>query len=691
MLPPVLSIDTSLVRSDGTSLIWGDTTDDNGDPLTIISQYLLYSDDSQSVASFYKVPVSGENHTLLDVVDGTTYLIKLVQEIASGLVYSNILSVYASSKPSPPSIQSIVGIDNGMTINLSYASDGASVMSKVTFLLADSTDIFTIEKDLVYQAGQPAPTSFDLLESDNSAIVNGASFEIACFTTNSRGDSAISNAMLGSPSNLPDSPQSLATLPPISPEYWNQSIWLSWSDPADFSQYSSDSTLQYEVQFDVGASGVWTSVTGEVSALPSPRQLKINSLSNGVSTQFKIRYINSNGIGAWSSIISATPFNISSGVVAFTAVDGNEQISFSWAIPTNLGGLSLDRYYIMDTTGNNSANLNASRTSYVWDSGNFINGSSYNFSLTPVTIDGNGVRWNGQAVYFNNQIPYTVPDAPTNLQAVASNQSVTLSWVAPPDNGRSITGYKVSYTFAGITSINDYNAELSQTIYTLTNGTSYSFKVQALNEAGYGDWSDEVSAIPFTPPSEPLNFSVVAGDTQITASWSPSQNTGGYAITQYAISSTDEFGSSSSTTVLASEALLGDGSFSKVLSDMVNGVSYTLKVKAVTDVAQSEWTPVETVIPFGQPIVNSVVASGKTLTAVVAPNGRKIIEYHALAIDSDPSPDDVFFIEQAVDDDTYSGTVTYSIPFALSGDISKYLFFVSTEQGNSAVNTNFAG
>lgn len=690
MPAPIISIDAALVRSDGTSLQWIDATDDNGDTLVIISQYLLYSDDSQSVASFYKVPVSGDKHTLLDLVDGTTYLIKLVQEVDSvGLVYSNLLSVYASSKPSAPSIQSIVGIDNGMTMNLSYASDGASIMSKVTFLLANGSDIFTIEKNLVYQSGQPAPTAFDLLLSDNAAIVNGATFEVACFTTNDRGDSVISNAMLGAPSNLPDAPQSLATVAPVSPGYWNQSIWLSWDDPADYSQYSDDASLQYEVQFEIGGSGVWTSVVGDVAALPSPqRQVQINSLSNGVSTQFKVRYINSNGIGAWSSTISATPFNISSGVVGFSAVDGNEQISFSWEIPTNLGGLPLYQYKLLESTTNTEQSLDSGDTSYTWSG--LTNGDSYSFTMTPVTIDSNAQMWDGVAMSLNDQVPFTVPDAPTGLQAVASDSSVTLSWVTPSDNGRTITGHKILVTSTNSSKIDYANADSSQTVYNLVNGTSYTFQVQAQNAGGYGQSSTTVSAIPFMSPSEPLNFNIAPGDTQITATWSPPQNNGGYPITQYVISATDEFNSTSSTTVLASDALV-DGSFSKVLIDMVNGVSYSLKIKAVTNVAQSLWTPDQLVIPFGHPTVNSVSINGQSLTAVVSPNGRKIIEYHALAIDSDPSPDDVFYVEQAVLDETYSGSVTYSIPFALSGNISKYLFFVSTEQGNSAVSTNFAG
>jgi large repetitive protein len=275
-----------------------------------------------------------------------------------------------------------------------------------------------------------------------------------------------------------------------------------------------------------------------VSDLPSPRQLQINSLSNGISTQFKIRYINSNGIGAWSSTISATPFNISSGVVGFTAVDGDHQVTLSWSIPSNLGGLPLHQYKLLESTTNTEQMLDSGDTSYIWSG--LTNGVSYSFTLTPVTIDENAQMWDGVGVSLSDQIPYTIPEPPTNLTALASNQSITVSWDAPYDNGRAITGYKVQLSYQaalGTTSFTPppYNADLSQTIYGLTNGTTYTVKVSAKNGAGYSDYSTTISAIPFAAPSEPLNFNATAGDTQITATWSASQNDGGYSITQYVI------------------------------------------------------------------------------------------------------------------------------------------------------------
>jgi hypothetical protein len=97
---------------------------------------------------------------------------------------------------------------------------------------------------------------------------------------------------------------------------------------------------------------------------------------------------------------------------------------------------------------------------------------------------------------------------------------------------------------------------------------------------------------------------------------------------------------------------LGDGSFSKVLSDMVNGVSYTLKVYAVTETAVSDWTDVRTATPLavvheGAPLaphaldVELMVSAIRlnwnrfydpTIThykvTVTSPDGQTEIDYH---------------------------------------------------------------
>ena len=106
---------------------------------------------------------------------------------------------YACSRKLPLTIESIVRIDNGMVIHLTYASDGPTLSINFTLVLSNANDSnkFTIERELVYESDQATivTASFKLLNSDNGAIVNGASFEIQCFVTNNRGDSLSSNVI----------------------------------------------------------------------------------------------------------------------------------------------------------------------------------------------------------------------------------------------------------------------------------------------------------------------------------------------------------------------------------------------------------------------------------------------------------------------------------------------------------------
>ena len=86
---------------------------------------------------------------------------------------------------------------------------------------------------------------------------------------------------------------------------------------------------------------------------------------------------------------------------------------------------------------------------------------------------------------LSNVLAATVPSAPTNFTAVAGDGQVTLVWFAPEsDGGSTVTKYQVSID-GGISWI-DVDLLTAYTISGLTNGTTYTFAVRAVNSIGSG-------------------------------------------------------------------------------------------------------------------------------------------------------------------------------------------------------------
>src|SRR5207247_3960788 len=118
--------------------------------------------------------------------------------------------------------------------------------------------------------------------------------------------------------------------------------------------------------------------------------------------------------------------------------------------------------------------------------------------------------------------PVSVPSAPQNLQASAVGKSITISWQAPTNNGGSpITGYKVyrstsSGTETGYVSLGNVT---SYTNTGVTGGTTYFYKVRAVNSAGMSSPSNEASATSVSVPSAPQNLQASAGTNSVSLSW----------------------------------------------------------------------------------------------------------------------------------------------------------------------------
>ena len=111
----------------------------------------------------------------------------------------------------------------------------------------------------------------------------------------------------------------------------------------------------------------------------------------------------------------------------------------------------------------------------------------------------------------------TVPDAPMNLVAEATDAAVTLTWEAPErDGGGAITDYEYRidrrnpWTSIGSTLT-------THTVSGLVNGTAYVFEVRAVNRIGKSFSSTRAEATPEAPEVFTLDFAHFANGTGITS------------------------------------------------------------------------------------------------------------------------------------------------------------------------------
>ena len=105
----------------------------------------------------------------------------------------------------------------------------------------------------------------------------------------------------------------------------------------------------------------------------------------------------------------------------------------------------------------------------------------------------------------NSAVAGTAPAAPTAPTASPRDASATVTWSAPANGGQPITGYTITGTPSGTATVG--GAATSAVVFGLTNGTPYTFTVQAINAIGTG------------PPSPASNS--VTPNHRLTAQSSP--------------------------------------------------------------------------------------------------------------------------------------------------------------------------
>lgn len=225
------------------------------------------------------------------------------------------------------------------------------------------------------------------------------------------------------------------------------------------------------------------------------------------------------------------------------------------------------------------------------------------------------------------------PSAPQNLDVLAGNGSITVTWEVPDDQGSSpITSYEV---FVDGDLYETTAHDVFELVVTgLDNGTDYVISVRATNTEGPGSSATAAPTTPFGDPDAVAGFVAAPANQSVVLSWTPKASTGANPISSYVISRVD----GETRTVVTTISDLEVDTFT--VEGLTNGTAYTFVIVAMNgsvpgpDSALAAATPATVPATMPAPTVTLGDAQLAVSWSAPAANGSAItgyvVEYRAV-------------------------------------------------------------
>jgi hypothetical protein len=445
---------------------------------------------------------------------------------------------------------------------------------------------------VVFRAGAGSGATSLTMAEPTFSVLNGQVHTVRVYAVNAAGESIASNDATVTPVGVPGAPQSLSVLP------LENGLRVSFATPSDLAGLAID---DYEI-IATPTSGTAITVSGIPSG-SSPYTVDITSPTHAVSlgTEYvvTVRAHNTEGWGptATSTVVipgrPTTPLNVEA-----LGLSGVARVS--WDAPESDGGAAILSYVVKVypdggitpfSTTIVSSGLGESMTT---DVSGLTNGTRYEITVT-ASQDAAGSQYFGVAS-ARVEVVVGRPAAPTNVAAEATNfpsgTRVAVTWTKVPDQtGVTVSHYRVNRTPASGSTVNGTaiatgtactGTTCSTTITSLTNGTEYSFVVEAgTTSTAWGLTSTAATATPIGVTSAPV-VDVTPSDSSASVLITAPTSLNGSAVINYEMIYRPTSGGDWSTP----QVILPDADIPPI-TDLSNGTAYELSVVAVNGAGRS--------------------------------------------------------------------------------------------------------
>jgi fibronectin type 3 domain-containing protein len=281
----------------------------------------------------------------------------------------------------------------------------------------------------------------------------------------------------------------------------NTSMYFPWAGTSQVYVYDRKTLTQtgsHNLSGTFGSNGNYAFVNGRVKTSNDGRLLFV-TVDGGV------RYLTVDPVAPTG--LAAAPFDAS--------------VDLTWAAVPN--ALSYSVYRGTLPAGEALTPVAAGVTGTAVSVSGLSNGTTYYFTVAAVATSGTSTPSDEVSA-----TPIALPAQVTGLTAVAGDGQIGVSWLATPGaavytvyQGTQPGGESVVAT--GLT-----NAYFSPT--GVTNGTTYYFRVAAINTSGTGPISLEVSATPMARPATPTGLVATAGNGSVALHWNAAARAASYSV-----------------------------------------------------------------------------------------------------------------------------------------------------------------